>query len=55
MIRVYATASDLTVERGGAFSSVPDVAAIDGIFRADDPTAEAGRLALINTVAPNHA
>ena len=41
MIRLYATASGVTLERDGAFSSIPDIAAIDGIFRADDPQAEA--------------
>ena len=44
MIRLYATVSGLTLERDGAFASVPDLAAIDGIFRADDPHAEAAGL-----------
>jgi 2-dehydro-3-deoxy-D-arabinonate dehydratase len=41
VIRLYATVSGLTLEREGAFASVPDLAAIDAIFRADDPHAEA--------------
>lgn len=44
MIRLYATVSGLTLERDGAFSSVPDAAAIDQIFRADDPHGEAAAL-----------
>jgi 2-dehydro-3-deoxy-D-arabinonate dehydratase len=44
VIRLYGTVSGLTLERGGAFSSVPDLAAIDRIFRADDSYGEAGRL-----------
>src|SRR6187549_1485718 len=44
VIRLYATVNGLTLERDGAFSSVPDVAAIDRIFRADDPHGEAAHL-----------
>ena len=44
MIRLYATGSGLTLERDGAFSSIPDLAAIDRIFRADDAHGEAASL-----------
>ena len=44
MIRLYATVSGLTLERAGAFSGLPDFAAIDRIFRADDPYGEATQL-----------
>ena len=44
MIRLYATVSGLTLERDGAFSSIPDLAAIDRIFRADDAHGEAASL-----------
>jgi 2-dehydro-3-deoxy-D-arabinonate dehydratase len=44
VIRLYATGSGATFERDGAFSSVPDLAAIDRIFRADDPYGEAKHL-----------
>ncbi|HET7695572.1 MAG TPA: fumarylacetoacetate hydrolase family protein [Vicinamibacterales bacterium] len=44
MIRLYATTSGLTLERDGVFAGVPDVAAIDGIFRAGDPHGEAAAL-----------
>jgi 2-dehydro-3-deoxy-D-arabinonate dehydratase len=44
VIRLYATESGLTLERDGAFSSVQDLAAIDRIFRADDPYGQARQL-----------
>ncbi|HEU4893823.1 MAG TPA: fumarylacetoacetate hydrolase family protein [Vicinamibacterales bacterium] len=44
MIRLYATVSGLILERDGAFAGVPDVAAIDRIFHADDPRGEATSL-----------
>jgi hypothetical protein len=43
-IRLYGTVSGLTIERAGAFRGLSDFAAIDRIFRADDP--QAGRAAL---------
>src|SRR5215203_6089459 len=44
VIRLYATMSGLTFERGGAFAGIPDVTALDRIFRADDPYGEAQHL-----------
>jgi 2-dehydro-3-deoxy-D-arabinonate dehydratase len=44
LIRLYATASGLTLERAGAFAGLSDSAAIDRIFRADDPYGEATQL-----------
>jgi 2-dehydro-3-deoxy-D-arabinonate dehydratase len=44
VIRLYATASGVTLERDRAFASVADIEAIDKIFRADDPHGEATTL-----------
>jgi 2-dehydro-3-deoxy-D-arabinonate dehydratase len=44
VIRLYATVSGLILERASAFSGLPDVAALDRIFRADDPYGEATQL-----------
>jgi 2-dehydro-3-deoxy-D-arabinonate dehydratase len=44
VIRLYATTSGLTLERAGAFRGLSELAAIDRIFRADDPHVEAAQL-----------